>query len=262
MKKFICYSVLLILTIGSTFLLNSSFPIEVDLITPINVIQVNFWLGLGLLLGLIYIIFTLNSIWNFIKCICRSILGFVSKALPLSHKEKKDIIMSELFGINNISLKNEKKDKLNAVWKKAGKFKYDTDFTTTYCKMLLSIDQDSEVDKIIHDYIDTSHPKEWISIYSKVKHSNVDPEQRFKWAEKVCSKKLGDPDIMNSLANLAIAASLWSKAREYIDNSLKVKNDNFDTLVCKADLYYSLGQESQALETYKQAVDVSKKISN
>ncbi len=162
------------------------------------------------------------------------------KLQVLNLDEEIEIIVSTLEGLctqNNF-------DVYNQFWKTMpSEYKKTTAIYIKYIEGLYQLDQKNLAEKLLIKSIKKDKQNEIILCYSRLIFPNI--LQQLNFIEKLQLNYNNDHDLLEALSNLALAAQLWGKARDYLELLVAIKPD-VHTYIKLSTVMERLGDQHKA----------------
>lgn len=129
------------------------------------------------------------------------------------------------------NLCNEKD--LSQIWQQIPKkLRTDPRLVTAYCKYLQQLGKPDAAELILNKALAKDWRTSWAELYGKL--ITTYPAQQLTTAESWLKKHGNDPVLLFCLGNIALRNSLWGKAQDYFEASIKLES--------KAETYFALGK--------------------
>jgi HemY protein len=179
--------------------------------------------------------------------------------LPMLRKQKvlsaEQLDQLEKSVYEQMILINGNKDytALNAVWRSIPKkLQNDPTLVECYTKQMLHDSQYSlELESLISKSLDKVWNKNLVKLYGLL--ITAKPKKQLDQAEKWLSLHPQDAVLLLTLGRLCMRCPLWGKAKDYFEESLRLEA-NAETYNEYAKLLEQLGQEAQAIKSYRQGL--------
>lgn len=160
--------------------------------------------------------------------------------------ELEQKIYSHLFPL----ISEQGKDELIKLWRHAPRaITRDPFCQKIYAESLLRHGCESEVESLLRQWIQKNYQKDLIYVYGKIKGPL--PKKQLAFAESLLAKGFNDYVLYLTLGRLAIRNQLWGRARDYLEQSLRLKES--------AEAYILLGQLMDKLNETKKRDECFKK---
>jgi len=144
---------------------------------------------------------------------------------------------------------------LDALWNKLPRrLRRDNGIQLARVRALLSLKQPEAAQQAIENGLKRDWNAEMVVLYGTL--IGGDAGQRLKQAEAWQKSHPGDPRLLLTLARLCIRNELWGKARQYLDDSLRLEAtpDGFEEL---GRLLEHMGERERAGEAYRRGLELA-----
>ena len=151
---------------------------------------------------------------------------------------------------------NDEKE-LNKLWEHIPKaFKKHANLIETYVRKRLKYEDTSDCEPLLKDAIKRQWNQRLVYLYGNIIVKDI--EKQLATAESWLNKFSNDSVLLLTLGKICIRNSLWTKAKEYLQKSIDIKESD-DTYFQLADLFRHQGDYKQATIYYGKGISVKKK---
>ncbi len=141
---------------------------------------------------------------------------------------------------------------LAALWKKFPKtISQNSEVSFCYARHLITIGEEQKAEKLVRNQLKREWSRELINLYGRI--AGDDAEKQLLYAENWQQERNSDPALFLCLGRLSMRNSLWAKAREYFEHSLKLEN-NSEVCAELGRLLSKLGEHEQSNEYFQQGL--------
>ncbi len=157
-------------------------------------------------------------------------------------------------GLINHTARNKDAEALLQIWEKLPKrLRSEEDLLIDFACSMISFGQSEKVSSILFQRLNKNWSDSLIYIYGLLDgDAEVDVTRARKWLEKHAD----NPALLLSMGRLSMRAHQWEKAREYLQDSLKI-TPNAESYQELGNLLSFLGEQYQAVECYRRGLALS-----
>ncbi len=173
------------------------------------------------------------------------------------HKNDKEM---EKFFVNAIKNKltvlsfDQKKKEIAQLWKNLpNKIKKQTDVIYSYIKVLIDLNEKEKAEKLLRKQLKNSDDFTLIKLFSTIESSQ--PGKQLDIIENKIPNSRNKAEVLDILVNLSIKLKLWTKAKRFIEQSIKIKNTSTKQLKL-AKILNQLGNKDQAVKIWDQLLEI------
>ncbi|MBL4828165.1 MAG: hypothetical protein JKY66_10735 [Spongiibacteraceae bacterium] len=124
-----------------------------------------------------------------------------------------------------VKIKENSLNELNSFWKKLSKeLSHNSELIACFAKQLIRIGSDQQAEKLIRQQIRREWNTQLVALYGTIAGDDVD--KQLLHAENWLRERNNDSTLLLTLGRLALRNSLWGKAREYFESSLKLQRSS------------------------------------
>lgn len=141
---------------------------------------------------------------------------------------------------------------LAALWKRFPKvIQANRDITLSYAQHLIEIGEEQKAEKLIRQQLKKEWHRDLINLYGRI--AGEDTGKQLLYAENWQQERNSDAALFLCLGRLSIRNSLWGKAREYFEHSLKLENSG-EVCTELGRLLSKLGEHEKSNEYFQQGL--------
>ncbi|MFT5690879.1 MAG: HemY protein [Oceanicoccus sp.] len=141
---------------------------------------------------------------------------------------------------------------LAALWKSFPKaIQFNSDITLSYAQHLIVIGEEQKAEKLIRNQLKREWHRDLINLYGRI--AGEDTGKQLLYAENWQKERNSDAALFLCLGRLSLRNSLWGKAREYFEHSLKLEN-NAEVCTELGRLLSKLGEHEKSNEYFQQGL--------
>lgn len=146
-------------------------------------------------------------------------------------------------------------NKLLSLWKKFPKtVTRSSDVVIHYAQHLIVLNESQKAEKIIHEQLKRDWDNDLVNLYGRT--AAEEGKKQLLQAENWLKERNNDPALYLCLGRLAMRESQWEKAKEYLENSLKLENSS-EACSELGVLLSQLGEHEQSNEYFKKGLNFS-----
>lgn len=127
----------------------------------------------------------------------------------------------------------------------------DSSVIHAYARHLAELNFDSRAEALLRKVLRNHWSDELINLYGRIEGGSVD--EQLLAAENWLKKRPNNPDLLLALGRISLRNSLWGKAREYFETSLRLQRRP-ETLAELCRLTAHLGDHEQSIRLLKQGL--------
>lgn len=140
-----------------------------------------------------------------------------------------------------------------SLWKNVpGELRREAGLAAAFARALAASDRSGDAETLLRESLEQSWDPELVRLYGTL--MDADPRRQLASAEGWLKDRPNDPDLLLALGRISLMNHLWSKAREYLEASLRLR--------CSAEaqgelgrLCAALGEADRGSELLTQALD-------
>lgn len=121
-----------------------------------------------------------------------------------------------------------------------------------YAQRLIDQGQNAEAEELIRKAIERGWQPELIRMYGRIRTGN--PAAQLRHAERWAAAHKDSPELMLSLAQIALNNELWGKAREYLEACIE-SGGTVEAYRELGHLLEQLDEKEQALDLYRRGIE-------
>ncbi|WP_198262462.1 heme biosynthesis protein HemY [sulfur-oxidizing endosymbiont of Gigantopelta aegis] len=154
------------------------------------------------------------------------------------------------------AVQNNKHDELSAIWNRLPKVtRAEPEMINYYCQILLAIGKDEQALELIKEGIKHHWHAALILLYGMIHEQDV--TKQLETAESWLSDNGRSAELLLTLGRLSIANQLWGKARDYLNESIKVAPST-EAYQVLGELYETqLADSVEAMNCYREGLLLS-----
>lgn len=152
-------------------------------------------------------------------------------------------------------LKDNALEELNTFWSKLPKtITRNSELVAVYCEHMIRLSAEQQAEKLIRKQLGREWNKKLIELYGTIEGEDVG--KQLLHAESWLRERNNDAQLLLTLGRLSLRNSLWGKAREYFENSLKLER-NAQACAELGRLLAHLGEHQRSNEYFQQGLLLS-----
>lgn len=180
------------------------------------------------------------------------LLPHLKKYSVLESDKLKQIEFDAYKGLMKKAADNNDLSKLQAAWNKMPKtIKQDLTVVKIYAACLLQQNSAHELEPILKEALRKTWDRQLIKLYGIA--VGKDPKKQLSNAESWLKDQPNNADLLLTLGRLSMQNQLWGKARNYLEDSLKLESRP-ETYAELAQVMENLNEPSKASEYYRKGL--------
>jgi HemY protein len=141
---------------------------------------------------------------------------------------------------------------LPVLWKSFPKsLRFNSEVTLRYAQHLIVIGEEQAAEKLIRNQLKREWHRNLINLYGRI--AGEDAGKQLLYAEKWQQERNSDAALFLCLGRLSMRNSMWGKAREYFEHSLKLENSG-EVCTELGRLLSQLGEHKKSNEYFQQGL--------
>ncbi len=187
--------------------------------------------------------------WNIVL----KLLPELEKKSWLSSEQIETLARDSYAGLLKEAIHDTHLAKFEEKWQQLPKpLKKDPYFLNFYVQALIQYHETEKAESITRKLLKKHWLTPLIYTYGCIKSTHL--EKQLAYAEKWLKSHPNDPTLLLSLGRICKQLQLWGKARDYLEASLTHDPTNSESYQELGDLYESLGEPTEALRCFKNAL--------